>query len=543
MAKSYCVVPAYRESVRLAIDKTGKSLEVLAGEVGITKPTLTNFRDGINILQSNFISLSEKLGLDWQEIAGLTTVPTPATSPSSPEPPNNIPISGVREGGFFGRRERLENMAAPTYTVPKYLIEDIKTDLQAKGITQSGLAEMAGKLREGHDEKFSRDTVEKFLNGEPVATDKFISICTVLEFDHRTIASELPYYPPHEIFPSGAKEFVGRETLIEELHRSLTKNQIVSACGIGGIGKTELSIRYASKYLKYYQGGICSIRSGASSNLSASTQIESFAINKLSIEPSGWVRERSDVDRAKLYLDKWTKGSVLFIFDDVEHFNDEIYPLLPLPSRFRILLTTRLVLDSPCVSFPVNELDRSASLKLLSILIERIEEESLCDALCAFMGDLPLGIELGGRYLKNNPDIPLARYLERLQKKAKTKEALTDISLVGNEKNPTWTLTAKCGVLSAFDLSWEKLDIETKILGVLLGGFPATSLPWELVEATKEAQVEDTPEYGGEYDYENLLVSRDKLREYSLLKILDDGYCKLHPLIREFFRYKSRTES
>ena len=52
--------------------------------------------------------------------------------------------------------------------------------------------------------------------------------------------------------PSRPAFFVGREKEVAELHKLLSKNNIVYICGIGGIGKSELVKYYANKYINSY---------------------------------------------------------------------------------------------------------------------------------------------------------------------------------------------------------------------------------------------------------------------------------------------------
>ncbi|NES93195.1 MAG: ATP-binding protein [Okeania sp. SIO2B9] len=56
------------------------------------------------------------------------------------------------------------------------------------------------------------------------------------------------------------KVFVGREKELAQLHELLKNHQrvaIASISGMGGVGKTELSRRYAHANKSAYPGGIC----------------------------------------------------------------------------------------------------------------------------------------------------------------------------------------------------------------------------------------------------------------------------------------------
>jgi hypothetical protein len=67
---------------------------------------------------------------------------------------------------------------------------------------------------------------------------------------------------PHNLKNSGIAKFVGRETVLNQLHEKLQKAEriaISTLSGMGGIGKTELALQYAwQEYRKTtYQGGVC----------------------------------------------------------------------------------------------------------------------------------------------------------------------------------------------------------------------------------------------------------------------------------------------
>jgi hypothetical protein len=70
-----------------------------------------------------------------------------------------------------------------------------------------------------------------------------------------------------------------------------------------------------------------------------------------------------------------------------------------------VLLTTRLQLGASIRSFQINVLSETASLALLESLIDadgtnRVSQElDTARALCQWLGYLPLGLELVGRFL------------------------------------------------------------------------------------------------------------------------------------------------
>jgi hypothetical protein len=69
MARSLRVAPDYIRPVRLALQVKGYATqESLAISAGLALSTVKNFLSGKAVSYSNFVELSRKLGLDWQEI-------------------------------------------------------------------------------------------------------------------------------------------------------------------------------------------------------------------------------------------------------------------------------------------------------------------------------------------------------------------------------------------------------------------------------------------------------------------------------------------
>ncbi|MEH2014926.1 ATP-binding protein [Nostoc sp.] len=70
MARSLRVAPEYIEKVKSVPQRKGyPSQQTLASEMGFSLPTVKSFLTGKPVDYLNFVELSEKLGLDWREIA------------------------------------------------------------------------------------------------------------------------------------------------------------------------------------------------------------------------------------------------------------------------------------------------------------------------------------------------------------------------------------------------------------------------------------------------------------------------------------------
>ncbi|MGH1393069.1 MAG: tetratricopeptide repeat protein [Trichormus sp.] len=317
---------------------------------------------------------------------------------------------------------------------------------------------------------------------------------------------------------SGVVEFVGRERELQNLHELLQKNQqvaIAAIAGMGGVGKTELAVQYANFHRVTYQGGICWL----SAVQDVGVKLVEFAVNKLQLNiPDGL----DSVGRVQYCLSNWREGEVLLVIDNVTHYGDEVrYYLESIPSRFKQLITTREKLQPPIVRLDLDVLTPLAAMQLLKSIIgeERLQHEQLiAEKLCQWLGYLPLGLELVGRYLLGDEELSLAEMLQDLEKERLKNPAL-------DEARPE--MKAELGVAAAFELSWRRLRENAQRLGCVLSLFALAPIPWELVEGVtinNQAQ--------------NWKKARRKLLQLHLLQSKGEGIYQLHPLLREFFQSK-----
>jgi pimeloyl-ACP methyl ester carboxylesterase len=350
-----------------------------------------------------------------------------------------------------------------------------------------------------------------------------------------------PLPPPNNVPRSGVAKFIGREADLEQLHSQLQQGNLVSISavqGMGGVGKTELAIQYTWQYASDYEGGIFWL---FAREFNVGTQVVGFAQSQLNLKiPEGLEL----LDQVAFCWRNWREGQVLLVLDDVTNYTRDIQPYLPpaASNRFKVLMTTRLKFGSPIQVLSLDVLSSEQSLELLTSLIgeERVQEQlDIAKTLCEWLGFLPLGIELVGRYLiqEDHLSLSLATLLFRLQEKAQQRLAIRHTALQRDEE--AGISTAQRGVEAAFELSWQVLDEPSQHLGKLLSLFALAPIPWQMAEAVERKYCENSSG-SKEFDVELFEDSRAKLVRLHLLQLSqqEEQIYRVHSLIREFFKSK-----
>jgi NB-ARC domain len=306
-------------------------------------------------------------------------------------------------------------------------------------------------------------------------------------------------------------KFVGREEKLEQLHTQLQQNEriaITAIAGMGGIGKTELALQYAidQKNQGYYPAGLCWLRAR---DREIATELLTFAQTHLGLS----IPEQLEIDaQVRFCWRMWPQGEALIVLDDVTDYQ-AIEPYLPpADPRFKVLITTRLDLGRSVQKIAIEELDEDGAIALLESLVgvERVRSQ-LADAqaLCKWVGYLPLALELLGRFLARKLDWSINRLLKTLEEKRLYAKALVE-----TENG----MTGQLGVAAALELSWQELNEpeQEQELACVLGMFAIAPIPWSLVENCQPG-----------VEAEDLEDTRDKgLKERSLLKRVGEGrYC------------------
>ena len=327
--------------------------------------------------------------------------------------------------------------------------------------------------------------------------------------------------------PIASPNFVGRVKELEDIHAKLQGGQGVSVCaveGMGGLGKSELALQYAKRYRQEYAARYWFSLRG----VGLAQAVVTMASRYLDLPE---VMQSQSVDaQAEWYWQNWTptEGKVLVIFDDVTDLASIPKQARPLAERFQILVTTRKrKLSSQFADIPLDVISEAEALELLRKLLGKARvdrEEKAAKAICEYLGCLPLGVELAGRYLQLDEDLSLRDYQQRL--------TIADESL---DLQETEEINAARGVIAAFVLSWQELSAGTGKVAMLLGLFAPADIAWGLVEEVAVDLI----------DAGDLREGRKQLNNLYLIRAIDEDRTRfaMHSLTRQFLQWKLAQDS
>jgi NB-ARC domain len=347
-----------------------------------------------------------------------------------------------------------------------------------------------------------------------------------------TVSTKRPESPP-KLRRDATRNFVGRQQELEALDRQLNQagTLAISAIkGMGGIGKTELTLQFATSARKNnkYPGGICWIDVRGKNIVD---EVLDFANKCLDFIPPD---NQTPQNKVEICWNLWSecfKQDKLLILDDVSDYMQIDGYLPPYDPSLKVIITTRLRLEALNIESLVLEvLSDAEALNLLRTYIEsqRIEDElEYAQKLCEWVGNLPLGLILIGRYLKEFKEDSLKELLGQLQKQGLDQKAMheTEVFIGGGTTANLWRGERRIydSVFAVFNLNWRYLQQSGKQLGAILSLFNAPAYTWSLVEKAAKPL--------GQHRGTAKIDLKD-------LHLIHEDESSIHPLIQEFFRKK-----
>jgi hypothetical protein len=248
---------------------------------------------------------------------------------------------------------------------------------------------------------------------------------------------ELP--PPDELpepggLPKGSRMtfernevFTGREDDLLAIANALVYVEgsglgiVQAAGGMGGIGKTELAVEFCYRYGRFFEG-VHWIQARAETREEAGEAEIAAEIAacgaRMGLEP--W--PRGTPEQVERTLREWRRGGRrLAVLDNLED-PELLGKWRPRLGGVRVLVTSRRT-DWPrgmgVETYRLGLLKREESLELLRKLAARLREVSdeELGEIGERLGDLPLALELCGRYLYDRPGLGVEGFLKELEEK------------------------------------------------------------------------------------------------------------------------------
>ncbi len=234
--------------------------------------------------------------------------------------------------------------------------------------------------------------------------------------------------------PPRNPRFTGRDGMLTELRRRLRGGEgtlVVQALyGLGGVGKTQLTLEYAHRFAADYD---LVWWIDAAQPVLIPDQLAALAA-RLGLAPGPTVTDTVD----RLLAELRARGRWLLVFDNAEHPGD-IAGYQP-GGAGHVLVTSR----SPGWGalggrLEVDVLARAETMALLRARIPALDEE-LADELAAELGDLPLAAAQAAGYLEQT-DLPAADYLRRFREHRATLLARGEVVGYSGRIDTAWALS------------------------------------------------------------------------------------------------------
>ncbi|PVF99235.1 TPR-like protein [Serendipita vermifera] len=271
--------------------------------------------------------------------------------------------------------------------------------------------------------------------------------------------------------PPLVKGFVGRNDILEAIGRThfettsahQTTPRVTVLTGLGGCGKTQIALKFASQFEEKYKGGSVYFLD-ASSKATLETDLNTL------------VQSQSDVYTDALLWLASKPRDWLIIMDNADDPLLEIATFLPRCTHGHVVITTRNRLHellAPKTTYYVDSLSLSDSITLLldsSGYQDNRVNRQLSEKIAQELGCLPLALAHAGAYilLRQCLDTYLERYRESCSQ------------LLGRKFSTLHNYPHS--IATTIEMSFQKLSTRVQDLLVLLSHLDTTSIPRSIIE-------------------------------------------------------------
>ena len=216
--------------------------------------------------------------------------------------------------------------------------------------------------------------------------------------------------PKHNL-PLQLSSFIGREKETDEVANLLVRNRLVTLAGVGGIGKTRLSLQVGQKLMNNYPNGVWFIELDALSDPALVAQTVASVFN---------IKESPDYPITEILKNFLREKTILLLLDNCEHVLEGcaqlIKALLTSCPNIKVLATSRETLNiageaiyyMPALSLPDQynaSLETLAEYEAIKLFTERAmlafssftltkENAQTVANICRRVDGIPLAIEL-----------------------------------------------------------------------------------------------------------------------------------------------------
>jgi predicted ATPase len=355
------------------------------------------------------------------------------------------------------------------------------------------------------------------------------------------LASDFPPLQSLDSFPGNLPRqltsFVGREDDLPAIAAALSRGQLVTITGVGGVGKTRLAIQVAAHVAPEFPQGVWLCELAGVNDDDAVVQLVATV---LGVEPRGGLSLDANI------VDVLRTRRLLLVLDNCEHVLDATARLVTTVLRgcpdVRVIATSRegLAVEGeqvrPLMSLPVPSPDQApettAEVDAVRLFVDRAEmaranftldrtNTGAVVEICRRLDGIPLAIELAAARVSSMRPADIAvRLGERFR-------LLTGGRRTAVERHQTLRATVDW----SYSLLGETERIVFERLGVFAGGFDTTAVEsvaegdgveaWDVVDAVAglvdKSMLVDEETFGGATRYRVL----ETLRQYAIERLAE----------------------